>query len=242
MSEAVLWGVVAASSLVAGALVGGLIRIPQRSIGLLMGFGAGALISAVSFDLADEALSAGGADSLAVGLAVGALSYYLGDRALESAGRHGRRRRPHGADAEAGATALLLGALLDGIPEQAAIGLGLATGGQVGAALVAAVFISNVPESLASAEAMRQAGRPRSHVVRLWGAVGLVCVGATVLGYLVLEGVSGNVQGAVQGFAAGAILVMLTDAMIPEALKHGGRTTGLVTVLGFAVAVLLSQR
>jgi zinc transporter, ZIP family len=215
--EALLWGAAAASSLIAGALVALAVTVPDRVVGLLMAFGAGTLISAVSFDLADEALRSGGLDALAVGLAAGALAFYLGDRALA------------------------LGALLDGVPEQAAIGLGLASGGAVGVALVAAVFLSNVPESLASAAAMRRAGRPRSHVLRLWGGVTIACALATVLGYVALESASGNLRGAVSGFAGGAILVMLADAMIPEALQKGGRTAGLVTTLGFALAVLLSQ-
>lgn len=241
MSEAVLWGAVAASSLVAGALVGGLIRIPQRSIGLLMGFGAGALISAVSFDLADEALSVGGADSLAVGLAVGALSYYLGDRALESTGRHGRRRRPHGVDAEAGATALLLGALLDGIPESVAIGASLVDGGSVGFAMVAAVFLSNVPEGMSAATGLHKAGHSTRWVLTLWAAVVAVSALAAAVGFGVLGGASPTAVAAIQAFAAGAILTMLADTMMPEAFESGGDSAGVVTSLGFVLAFLLSQ-
>jgi ZIP family zinc transporter len=108
-------------------------------------------------------------------------------------------------------------------------------------ALVAAIFISNVPESLASAAAMRAARRSRGQVLALWLGVAVLTTLATVAGYGLLGGASGTVTGAVQALAAGAILVMLVDAMVPEAVRHGGKSVGLVTVLGFAVAVLISE-
>jgi zinc transporter, ZIP family len=243
MLEALLWGLVGSSSLVLGAVIGLRVAIGRRPLGLLMGFGAGTLISAVSFELADEALKEGGTVALGVGLAVGALAFWLGDRFVEGLGGEGRPQRPRGADAEGSGAALVLGALLDGVPEQAAIGLSLASGasGGVGVALVAAIFISNVPESLASAAAMRAARRSRRQVLALWLGVAVLTTLATLAGYGLLGGASGTVTGAVQALAAGAILVMLVDAMVPEAVRHGGKTVGLVTVLGFAVAVLISE-
>lgn len=240
--ESLLWGLVGSSSLVLGAALGLRVPLPQRALGLLMGFGAGTLISAVSFELADEALREGGAVALGLGLAVGAVAFWLGDRLVERMGGGPGPHRPRGAAETGSGAALALGALLDGVPEQAAIGLSLASGqtGGVGIALVAAIFISNVPESLASAAAMNRKGR-RAHVMRLWLAVAALTTLASVAGYALLGGAPGTVTGAVQAVAAGAILVMLVDAMVPDALKSGGKAAGLVTVLGFAVAVLISQ-
>lgn len=236
MLAALLWGLVGSSSLVLGALLGARVTLPGRALGLLLGFGAGALISAISFELADEALGAGGPAALAAGLALGALTFYGGDRLLER--RTGTPRRARGPQAGA---ALALGALLDGLPEQAAIGLSIAAGGEVGLALVAAVFLSNVPESLGSAADMRAAGRTPWRIVRLWLVVGVVTTLASVAGYGLLGDASGGLTGAVQAFAAGALLVMLIDALVPEAHERGGRVVGLATVLGYALAVLLSE-
>lgn len=239
MVEAFLVGLVASSSLILGALVGLVVRLPDRVIGLLMGLGAGALISGVSFELAGEAIGQGGFVALAVGLAIGALLFYAGDRWLEAEGNKRRSGRPRGAEAEASGGTLALGALLDGIPEQAAIGIGLAAGGEVGIALVAAVFLSNVPEALASAAAMERARRPRAQVVALWSGVTLVTALASLGGYAVLGDVSGEANAAILGVAAGAVIVMLTDSMVPEAVRTGGPAAGLVTCFGFALAVLI---
>jgi ZIP family zinc transporter len=241
--EALLWGFVAGSSLLVGAVLGLRLPLGRRPVALLMGFGAGTLISAVSFELAAEALETGGALALGLGLAGGALAFYVGDRAIEGMGGQERPQRPRGADTETSGLPLVLGALLDGLPESAAIGLSLAAGGEggVGIALVVAVFLSNVPESLASAVAMRRAGRSARLVLGLWLAVVALSTAAAGIGFAVLGDASGTVTGTVQAVAAGAILVMLVDSMVPEATREGGPTVGLVTVMGFAAAVLLSQ-
>ena len=240
MLEALLWGLVASSSLLIGAIIGLRAPIGDQPLGLAMGLGAGALISGVSFELAEEAVDQGGFTPLAAGLAVGALLFYTGDRLLEARSDH-RSMRPRGAHPEASGGTLALGALLDGIPEQAAIGIGLAAGEDVGIALVAAVFLSNVPEALGSAAAMRKAKRPPSHVIGLWSLVTAATALASMLGYWALGDASGDVNALILGIAAGAVIVMMTDAMIPEAVKNGGRAVGLVTCFGFALAVLIHQ-
>lgn len=238
MLEALLWGLAGSSSLVLGAVLGLRLSLSPRALGLALGFGAGTLISAVSTELAAEALREGGATALGIGLTIGALAFYLGDRAIERLGGSDRPARPRGADAQAPGRALALGALLDGVPEQAAIGLTIAAGGEVGFTLVVATFISNLPEALASAAAMRAAQR-EGQVLRLWAGVAALCALASVGGYILLGSASGTVVGIVQATAAGAILVMLVDAMVPEAVRSGGKAVGLVTVLGFAIAALL---
>lgn len=235
MLQALLIGLLAASSLILGAVAGLFAKVPDRFVGLLLGFGAGALISGVSFELADEAIAAGGVTSLAIGLALGALTFYLGDRRLERPHPHGK-----GASGSSG-TVLALGALLDGIPEQTALGISIAAGQGAGIALIAAIFLSNLPESLGSAAQLREDGRGARDVLGLWTGVALTGAVATVLGYGLLDGASGQVTGAVSGFAAGAILVMLVDSMVPDAHRDGGGAAGLATIVGYAVAVALSQ-
>ena len=232
MTAALGWGAVAASSLVIGALLGLVRPWPPRLVGLVLAFGAGALISAVSFDLAEEAARLGDPAVAGGGLALGALTYFALDRLVT--------RRSHGGGDDSG-PALALGAFLDGIPEQTVLGIGLAAGEGVSVGLLVAIFVSNLPEAIGSATAMRAAGTRAATIRRLWLLVALVCVAATVVGYAVADNVSRNLNAAIDGFAAGALLVMLIDSMIPEAVRKGGDVSGLVTVLGFAVAAALSS-
>ena len=233
MGAALGWGVVAASSLVLGMLLGLARSWPSRLIGLVLAFGAGALVSAVSFELFEEGINVGGATSVGIGLAAGALAYFVLSRVVERLGP--------GDQAAPGGTALALGAFLDGIPEQTVLGIGLAAGEGVSVGLLVAIFVSNLPEAIGSATAMRAAGTRPATIRRLWLLVALVCVAATVVGYAVADNVSRNLNAAIDGFAAGALLVMLIDSMIPEAVRKGGDVSGLVTVLGFAVAAALSS-
>lgn len=238
MGTALAWGALAASSLVVGALIALVRPWSRRAVGLVLGFGAGALISAVSFELAAEGVDAGGADAVAVGLALGAFTFYAADGLLARLGT-GRARERRSTGSGPGA-ALALGAFLDGIPEQLVLGLGVAAGGEVSIGLLAAIFVSNLPEAIGSAGAMRAGGERAIAIVRLWGGVAVACALASVVGYAVADSASPNLVGGVDGFAAGALLVMLVDAMIPEAVERSGRVAGLVTTLGFAIAAGLS--
>jgi ZIP family zinc transporter len=238
MGEAIGWGALAASSLVIGALLSFGRRWPQRQVGFVLSFGAGALISAVSFELASEGIAVGGAGITGVGLGVGALTYYLFDGVIARRSATGRGRQGRSKGSGSG-TALALGAFLDGIPEQMVLGINIAAG--VGVSLLVAIFVSNLPESLGSASDMRQAGRSREAILRLWVLVAVICAISTVVGYLLADAVKGNGKAAIDGFAAGALLVMLIDSMIPDARSDAGRGAGLVTVLGFAVAAGLSS-
>jgi zinc transporter, ZIP family len=219
------WGALAASSLALGALIGLARPWPRKAIGLVLGFGAGALISAVSFELAEDGVKIAGGLPVAIGLGVGALTYFV------AAGR---------VAAMGGGAALALGAFLDGIPEQMVLGIGLAAGDEVSIGLLAAIFVSNLPEGIGGATELKAAGRSRKQVLRLWLAVAVACALATPVGYALMDITSDNFQGGINGFAAGALLVMLVDSMIPDATEQAGRTTGLVTALGFAVGAGLS--
>jgi zinc transporter, ZIP family len=206
---------------------------------VVMALGAGVLVSSVAFELMDEAYKIGGLDAAAPGLLLGTAVFYLADREVT---RRGGERRKNSGDRQGGsATAIAIGALLDGIPESAAIGISLIEGGGVGIALVAAVFLSNVPEGLSSAAGMRRAGRSPAYVLGLWGAVTLASTLSALLGYLFLDGASGNVVAFIQSFAAGAILTMLASTMMPEAYEDGGPLVGVITTVGFLMAFVLSR-
>ena len=225
MGAAIGWGVLAASSLALGALIGLARPWPRKAVGLVLGFGAGALISAVSFELAEDGVKIAGVLPVAIGLGVGALTYFVASGRVAAMG---------------GGGALALGAFLDGIPEQMVLGIGLASGDEVSIGLLAAIFVSNLPEGIGGATELKAAGRSRKQVLRLWLAVAVACSLATPLGYALIDITSDEFQGGINGFAAGALLVMLVDSMIPDATEQAGRTTGLVTALGFAVGAGLS--
>jgi zinc transporter, ZIP family len=223
VAAALGWGALAASSLIVGALGGLAGRWSDRAVGVVLSFGAGALISAVSFELFEEGIRLGRA-AVAFGLGAGALTYFVLDRMV--------KRRGPGAD-------LTLGAFLDGIPEQFVLGIGLAGGEGVRVGLLVAIFVSNVPEAVGGTSDLLEQ-RSRREVIGLWIGVAIVCALATVGGYALADATGGDARAAINGFAAGALLVMLVDSMIPEASRKTGLAAGLVTVLGFAVAAGLS--
>jgi ZIP family zinc transporter len=240
MLAALGWGALAASSLVLGAALAFARPWPARQVGLVLAFGAGALISAVSFELAAEGIEVGSIHSTAIGLGAGALAYFGLDGAIaaRSAAGRGRAGRRGGEDP---GSALALGAFLDGIPEQLVLGIGIAAGEGVGAGLLVAIFVSNLPEAIGSATEMHESGANRPKVLRLWCAIAAICTLASVAGYGLADAASGELRAGIDGFAAGALLVMLIDSMIPEASRESGRVAGLVTTLGFAVATALSS-
>ena len=234
MLAALGWGCLAASSLVIGALLAFARDWSPRQVGGVLAFGAGALISAVSFELWEEGSAIGGLGWTALGLALGALTYFTCDSLLE--------RKPQGGSEEGDTgTALALGAFLDGIPEQLVLGIGLAGGNGVSIGLLVAIFASNLPEAIGSANDMLERGDSRARVLVIWLAVAGACALATVLGHLIADTASDGLRAVVNGFAAGALLVMLIDSMIPAATRDAGRPAGLLTVIGFAVAAVLSS-
>lgn len=232
MLAAVGWGALAASSLLVGALLSIARPWHDRVVGVVLGFGAGALICGVALELAAEGLRIGGAGWVAGSLALGALPFFLADRRVEASGG-----REVGASA---GTPLVVGALLDGVPEQLVMGIGLARGDGIGVALLVAIFVSNLPEAVGASADIREAGRPPRFVLSLRAVVALVCTAATAVGFAISDVASGDVQAGVDGFAAGALLVMLVDSMVPEATRKARDVTGLAAAVGFAVAAGLS--
>ena len=185
------------------------------------------MVMTVSFELFEQGIAIGGAWAVGLGLGAGAIVYFVLSRLVERGGG-------------GGGNALALGAFLDGIPEQTVLGIGLAAGEGVSIALLVAIFVSNLPEAIGSAVDMRQAGSSKRQIRRLWFTVAVLCGLATPVGYLLARGTGGHFQALINGFAAGALLVMLVDSMIPEATSKAGRVAGLATTLGFALAAGLS--
>jgi ZIP family zinc transporter len=239
MVAALGWGTLAAASLVLGALLAFARHWHPVQVGVVMAFGSGALISAVSFELVQEGFKVGGGDSTAIGLGLGALTYYLLDGLIARRFEVGRGRSRRASGSSPG-PALALGAFLDGVPEQMVLGIGLAAGEGVSFGLLVAIFVSNLPEAIGSATEMHEVGTGRATILRLWVTVAAICTLATVAGFGIADTASADLRAGIDGFAAGALLVMLIDAMIPEARRKSGRVAGLVTVLGFAVAGALS--
>lgn len=242
MLQAAGWGLGAGSALVLGALVAWFVAVPQKVIGAVMAFGAGVLISALAFDLVAEAEQQGGLAATATGFGIGALAYVGANLALARHGaRHRKRSGQQQAAAGGGGAAIAIGALLDGIPESVVLGTSLVGGGGVGVAVLVAVFLSNVPEGLSSAAGMRKAGRGAGYVFGVWTSIAAASGLAAALGYALLDGADPAVLAAITAVAAGAILAMLADTMIPEAFEEAGQLAGLLTCLGFLTAFAVSR-
>jgi ZIP family zinc transporter len=236
MAAALGWGTLAASSLLIGALAALFFRISLPVIGLIMGFGAGVLISAVAFDLVEEAAAtSSGHGAVIAGIFVGCGVFFGGDWLIDRSGG-GDRKDPSGAQENGSPLAIVLGTVLDGIPESMVIGLTIYEGGAVGAAYLIAVFISNLPESISSTAGLLASGWARARILWLWIAIVVISGLASAAGYKLFQHSSPGVVAFVLAFAAGAILTMLADTMMPEAYEHSGKLVGVVTVLGFAVA------
>jgi len=236
MGAAFGWGLLAASSLVIGSLVAIWFKISLRVIGLIMGFGAGVLISAVAFDLVEEAASkSSGYGAVAWGLFVGCGVFFGGDWLISRLGG-ADRKDPTGDQQSGSALAIVLGSVLDGIPESMVIGLTIFSGGKVGAAYLAAVFISNLPEAISSTTGLVSGGWKKSRILWMWIGIAVVSGLASLAGYSLFQNSSPDTVAFVLAFAAGAILTMLADTMMPEAFEHGGKLVGVVTKLGCAVA------
>jgi ZIP family zinc transporter len=239
MIEAMWWAFVGASSLVLGALLAFRVEIGRRTLGLILAFGAGVLISAVSYELIEEAVAvAAGSLPVAAGFVAGALVFYAGDVLID--------RRVAAASAGGGSAglALVLGAVLDGIPESVVIGASALTGESASVAVIVAVFLSNVPESIAASADLVRTGTPKRSVLLMWIVVVATSTIAAGIGYAALKDASGSWIAAIQAFAAGAILTMLADEMIPEGFEKSDhrKSVGLALAFGFALSAGLSFR
>lgn len=243
--QAFLWGAIAGGALLLGAATAWKWKVPPKIVALVMAFGAGVLISALAFELVEEAEQTGGLWPTAGGFLAGALAYVGANSLLARRGAAHRKRsgpqQPSEDENEGSGNAIALGALLDGIPESVVLGLGLVTAGAVNPAVLAAIFISNVPEGLSSTAGMRNAGRSRRYVFGLWGGIAVLCGVASLVGYALLAGASGGTVAFITAIAAGAILAMVADTMIPEAVEKQHMLTGLIASVGFLTSFVVHQ-
>ncbi|WDF33486.1 ZIP family zinc transporter [Arthrobacter agilis] len=237
------WGALAGGALLVGSAIAWRWRVPPRIVSFVMAFGAGVLISALAFELVDEAQNVGGLAPTASGFLVGAVTYVGANAVLARQGAQHRKRsgtqQPSESDDAGSGNAIALGALLDGIPESVVLGLGLVAGGAVNPAVLVAIFISNVPEGLSSTAGMKNSGRSSRYVFGLWGGIALASGLAALAGYSLLAGASGGTIAFITAIAAGAILAMVADTMIPEAFERQHMFTGLIAALGFLAAFVV---
>jgi zinc transporter, ZIP family len=231
------WALLGASSLLIGAGLSFLVPMSKQLLGFILAFGAGVLISAVAYELVEEAAGFGAAAGVVAGaFALGALVFAAGDILIE--------KRLSGAGSQPGGLGIVLGAVLDGIPESVVIGASLINADSASVAVVVAVFLSNVPEAVAASSDLLRDGWSRGRIFLMWVIVVAASTIAAGVGYAVLKGASGDWISAIQAFSAGAILTMLADEMIPEAFEYTdhNKTVGVALAFGFAVSAALSFR
>ncbi len=239
MGEAFAWGAFGGAALIVGALAGLWLPFSPRLVGIVMAFGAGVLISAVAFDLVQEAVdTAHGERGVALGLAAGALTFFVGDWWIDRMGGADRTSM-EGPQEDGSGLAIVLGAVLDGIPESIVLGLTLLGGSGVSVTFLAAVFISNLPEGLAASTGLQASGWTTGRIVALWSGVTLVSGFAALVGYAMFDTAPPGTVAFVLAFAGGAVLTMLADTMMPEAFDKAGPLVGLFTTAGFSLAFAL---
>jgi ZIP family zinc transporter len=243
--QAGLWGLLAGGALVIGATIAWFVPVPRKVVASVMAFGAGVLISALAFDLVDEAETSGGLVPTVIGFMAGAAVYVAANLLLA---RHGARHRkrsgdqqPSESEQQGSGAAIAVGALLDGIPESVVLGLSLLGGAGVGVPVLAAIFISNLPEGLSSSAGMKRNGRSAVFVFAVWSGIAVASGLAGLLGCLILQGASAATIAVITAIAAGAILAMVADTMIPEAFERTHMYAGLIATSGFLVAFTISR-
>ena len=238
MIEAFLWGALGASALLVGALWAYLAAPSAKVIAVIMALGAGLLIGSVAFELIDEALVTTEVARVGLFTLIGAATFTLGNWYLDRQGA-GDRKDSGGAQASGSPLAIVFGSVLDGVPESFVLGLTVLQG-EVSVALLVGIMLSNLPEGLSSSSGLRLAGWSRNRVVKMWLLVMLVAAVSAALGYALLDPASGHTGAFAQGFAAGALLAMVTNTMLPEAYEEEGVSTGALVAIGFAISLMLS--
>jgi ZIP family zinc transporter len=238
MIEAFLWGGLAASALLVGALLAYITTPSAKVVAVIMALGAGLLIGSVAFELIDEALVTTEVARVGLFTLIGAATFTLGNWYLDRQGA-GDRKDSGGAQASGSPLAIVFGSVLDGVPESFVLGLTVLQG-EVSVALLVGIMLSNLPEGLSSSSGLRLAGWSRNRVVKMWLLVMLVAAVSAALGYALLDPASGHTGAFAQGFAAGALLAMVTNTMLPEAYEEEGVSTGALVAIGFAISLMLS--
>jgi ZIP family zinc transporter len=237
-----LYAALTGFSLILGVIVGTAFKIRQKFVAAIMAFGAGVLICALTFGLMEEAFKHGGFDAVIIGFLSGGVVFISGDVLIHRIGGRSARHKGHVRSAKkTNGQAIVLGSLLDGIPESIALGVALLSRNGIGLLMLAAIFLSNLPESLSSIDDLRTEGFSTRRIYAVWSIVSVCVAASVILSFLFLEKLDPNALGIIESFASGAILAMLADGMMPEAYEDGGFLIGFLTMLGFLTAFLLSK-
>ena len=242
MVQAFALGAISQASLLVSGILPFFLRIPDRIVGILAGIGAGALIGAVAFDLVPEAISAA---EVALWFIVGAGIFLVADRLIEE--RFGGEDQGEdggtggtgdgGSGADGGPLGIVLGSVVDGVPESVIFGIQLAAGVPISIAFLAAVFVSNIPQALAPSADLVRSGWKATRMIAMWGAVVLACGVASALGWFAASNVDTITGARAAAIAAGGLLAMLTASLVPFAYQKGGSGAALGTVVGFCAAL-----
>ncbi len=229
-------------SLILGVIIGTTLKISQKVIAAIMAFGSGVLICALTFGLMGEAFKNGGLDAIIIGFLLGGLVFISGDFLIHRIGGRNHKRKAYSKlTRETNGKAIVLGSLLDGVPESMALGVALLSKNGIGLLMLVAIFLSNLPESLSSINGLQKEGFSKQRIYLSWSIVSICVTSSVVLGFLFLEKLDLNALGIIESFASGAILTMLADSMMPEAYEDGGFLIGFLTMLGFLTAFILSK-
>jgi ZIP family zinc transporter len=240
--EAGFWGLLGGSSLVVGAAVAYVMDLGTRLTAAVMSFGCGILISAVAYDLIFEGFRSAGLEPIVIGAVAGSVAYAVANWAVSRFGaRHRKRSGQQQDQSSTGGLAIAIGSLLDGIPESIVLGLSLLEGHGVSLPVFAAVFLSNFPEGLSSATGMKKVGRSKAYVFTLWSAIAVISGLAASAGAVLLQHSSPQAIALVQAVAAGALLTMVADTMLPEAVEGEHGSAGFLVVVGLLIAFALSH-
>ena len=228
MLDAFALGVLAQSSLLIAGIAVAWITVPRRVVGILAGFGAGAMIAAIAFDLVLQA-EALPRDEFAVWMLAGVAIFIVGDQLVE---------RRFGSEGAGGAMGIVVGSVVDGVPESIIFGIQIGVGMAISPSFLGAVIVSNIPQAIAPSADLAASGWGPRKLGTLWGAVVLACGVAAALGYLattIAPDVTGDRAAAL---AAGGLLAMLTNSLMPFAFERGGWMAGVATAVGFCLAVI----
>ena len=240
--QAGIWGLIGASSLVVGAGVAYIGKLNVRLTAGIMSFGCGVLVSAVAYDLIFDGFKKAGIYPIVGGALAGSIAYAVANWLVSRNGARHRKRSGNQQASDAGSgIAIAIGSLLDGIPESVVLDVSLLAGGGVSVAMFAAIFLSNFPEGLSSALGMRKAGRSAAYIFGLWIAIALISGLASLLGAAFLGHAPAALIALVNAVAAGALLTMVSDTMLPEAVEGEHGATGLLVVIGLLLAFTISQ-